>query len=85
MRGVAREGFASLVVALPSLRFLIRSRQGGHDGSGSGVGHDREGSEYALTLPRNGWNLHNDHLSVVGLAATAAFYWPFVKTAMGKS
>jgi hypothetical protein len=34
--GVAREGFASLVVALPSLRFLIRSRQGAHDGAKSG-------------------------------------------------
>jgi hypothetical protein len=44
-----------------------------------------KGSEYAFTLPRNGANLHNDHLSVVGLAATAAFYWPLVKIALGKS
>ena len=43
-----------------------------------------KGSEYALTLPPHGTNLHNDHLSVVGLAATAAFYWPFVKSALGK-
>lgn len=43
-----------------------------------------KGFEYAFTLPRNGANLYNDHLSVVGLAAVAAFYWPLVKTALGK-
>ncbi len=44
-----------------------------------------KGFEYSFTLPQSGRNLHNDHLSVVGLAATAAFYWPLVKTALGKS
>jgi len=42
-----------------------------------------KGSEYGFTLPRNGANLQNDHLSVVGLAATAAFYWPLVNTVLG--
>ena len=39
-----------------------------------------KGSEYDLTLPANGLNANNDHLNVVGLAAVAKFYWPFVKS-----
>ena len=39
-----------------------------------------KGSEYDLTLPTNGLNANNDHLNVVGLAAVAKFYWPFVKS-----
>lgn len=43
-----------------------------------------KGSEYSFTLPRNGANPNNDHLSVVGLAAVAAFFWPLVETALAK-
>ena len=44
-----------------------------------------KGSEYAFKLPPNGTNPYNDHLSVVGLAAVAAFFWPLVKVTLAQS
>jgi len=41
-----------------------------------------KGSENKFTLPPNGVNPNNDHLSVVGLAAMAKFYWPMAKAAI---
>lgn len=44
-----------------------------------------KGSEDAFKLPPDGANLHNDHLSVVGLAAVAAFFWPLVKVPLAQN
>ncbi len=44
-----------------------------------------KGSEYAFKLPPHGTNRFNDHLSVVGLAAVATFFWPLVRATLVKS
>ena len=41
-----------------------------------------KGHENNFTLAPNGVNPNNDHLSVVGLAAMAKFYWPMAKAAI---